>query len=366
MRETAFRDMRYRGEVSVEMVPPSSLDDSLGILDGVDLTASKLSCAYYSDTRTSGTLRVVGDGWVRGSFLRVVYRVPELSHERELGTYIVTNDDSTRVNGTWVYDLELKSVLHGLSTDIRPANWTIKKNSYAKAAFRQLFEAAGRDYDMGAAKDYRFKYNNVLKGGKTRLERLFWLCDSSGNRLDVDGHGRVTVAKYVSPSARAWSYQICPGSKRGMAADGIERSTNWLEMRTEASVRFTYSTGSGSKEKVITATSKATVGHNTRAARGYVVSDYHELTEMEPRTAARATELARKYREESGRELVEWRLSMPYLPIWQGDVVNMVVPDGLDEYRGTRKCLVKSLDLELSTMGMDVTLKETASGDEEE
>ena len=46
-------------------------------------------------------------------------------------------------------------------------------------------------------------------------------------------------------------------------------------------------------------------------------------------------------------------------------MVSLVVPDGEERYRGARKCLVKSVDLALDTMQMKLTLKETASGDEE-
>ena len=367
MAESSFRDLRYTPQVEVEMVSPSNVNDSMGVLDGVELASSKLTCGYYTDTRTSGTLRVVGDGWRRGSFLRVRARVPELSHDRVLGTYIVTADDAARQDGTWVYDLELKSVLHGLSTDVRPANWALAKNAYALKAMRQLLELAGRPYDLSDAVDYRYKTAKVFEGGKTRLERMFQLCEDSGNRLDVDPMGRVTVSRYVAPANRAWTYVLQPGSARGMVADGLQRSTDWLSMRTESSVRFTYSTGEGkkAKEHVITATARQASG-NTAQKRGYVVSDYHELTEMSPKTAARATQLAKQYLSQSSKEQVEWKLSMPYLPIWEGDVAMLEVPDGMDEYTGQRRCLVKSLDIALDTLAMDVTLKETASGDEEE
>ena len=47
-------------------------------------------------------------------------------------------------------------------------------------------------------------------------------------------------------------------------------------------------------------------------------------------------------------------------------MVELNIPDGEKAYRGVRKCLVKNLDIELRHMTMTATLKETASGDEED
>ena len=47
-------------------------------------------------------------------------------------------------------------------------------------------------------------------------------------------------------------------------------------------------------------------------------------------------------------------------------MVELIVHDGLEDYQGARKCLVKTCELELGTMTMKLTLKETASGDEED
>ena len=92
----------------------------------------------------------------------------------------------------------------------------------------------------------------------------------------------------------------------------------------------------------------------------------HQLTEMAPATAQRANQLARQYLANDAIEHVEWEVTTTYLPISAGDVVELVVHDGLKAYQGARKCLVKTCELELGTMTMQLTLKEAASGDEED
>ena len=103
-----WRDLTRKDRIIVQQVNPANIDAVMGELEGVELSASSLTAAYYTDTRTSGKLKVIGEGWRRGSFLRVVHQVPEWNYSRELGTYIVTNDDRARENGAWAYELTLR------------------------------------------------------------------------------------------------------------------------------------------------------------------------------------------------------------------------------------------------------------------
>ena len=109
----------------------------------------------------------------------------------------------------------------------------------------------------------------------------------------------------------------------------------------------------------------ANTSHASNAARGYTLTDYHSETELDPPTQAQAQRLAEEYLAKASVELREWKIKTKYLPnIWEGDVINLVVPDGEEEYRGTRKCLVKAIDMAGPYLDMTITLKETASGDE--
>jgi hypothetical protein len=93
------------------------------------------------------------------------------------------------------------------------------------------------------------------------------------------------------------------------------------------------------------------------------VTDFRTVNELSPATQATADALAKQYLAKGAVEQVEWELSTIYLPLWEGDVVDLVVRDGEAQYQGTRKCLVKSGTIDLEHMRMKLTLKETASGD---
>lgn len=359
-----WKDLKRTDRVKVYQVSPQNIDTIIGELDGADLSSASLDFAYYSDTRTSGKLSVVGEGWQRGAFLRIVHEVPEWDYARELGTYIVTSDNADRANGAWVYELELQSILYALDLDCLLRPWTIAQNAMARKAVSQLVGQTNfKLIDTG--NDYKVKSTLVLDSGTSRLSALFALSQLANNRIDVDGHGRITIGKYIVPASKAASFRIDLADPDGIALDGLSRSTNWLEMPDTVGVAHRY-TDSANREREINAS--ATVGsgsHQAKAVRGYSIVDFREISDMSPKTAARAQQIANQYLAADTRELVEWELETTFLPITEGDVVELVVHDGDSDYQGIRKCLVKAQTIDLSTMRMRLTLKETASGDDE-
>lgn len=357
-----WRDLSRRDVLTFEMVSPTSIDQVYGELEGVDLSSSTLTAAYYTDTRTSGSLKVVNSNWVRGSMIRVIHEIPEWGYRNELGTYIVTNDSAERENGVWVTELTLNSRLFGLSTDKHPRTWTIATNARALKAITDSLKASGCPYTTSGAKDKTYKSAVVVEPGTARLSALFDMANASGNRLDVDGHGRVTVKAAVSPSGKVPSWRIDLSDPRGVAVDGLSRSTDWLQMANVAVVNHKYTDKKSEKEIVGIARASSSL-HQSHAQRGYTVTNFQSVSELSPKTQARAQALANEALAKDSRELIEWELSTTYLPIWEGDVVELVVHDGDELYRGVRKCLVKSLDLDLGHMTMNLTLKETSSGD---
>ena len=366
-----WKDQTREDKLTFLMVSPTNLNEIYGELDGVDLSGSSLDAAYYTDIRTSGRIEVVGDGWVRGSLIRVVHDVPEWGWRKTLGTYIVTADDASRSNSVWRYRLNLQSMLFGLSTDRLVRPWTLAKNAKALTAMRQCMNDASYQYTIiSGADDYTVKTPLVIESGTSRLECLYSLCSMANDRIDVDGDGRVTISKYVKPQHKAASARIDLSDPRGLAQDDLSRSTDWLQMVDTVAVSFKYSdtVTKGKKtetvQKEINAHAKVSASvHQAHANRGYTVTDFRSLSELSPQTVARAQQLANQYLKEQAAELITWELTTTYLPIWEGDVVDLVINDGMNAYRGVRKCLVKNIELDLATMTMHLTLKETASGD---
>ena len=362
-------DHRHSHRLVTTMVSQTNLDSPIGTLEGVVPSQSSVTASYYTDTRTSASLAYVGDGWVRGSLIRLTYEIPEWNYKRVLGTYHATQDPAERHNGQWHTTLELHSMLHAMSRDV-PKPMTLGKGASALAATKQILTAAKRPYLAPKAKDAKLKEPLVLESGTDQLKRLYALSKACDNRLDVDPHGRILVNPYQAPYAKAPVLSIDLGDPRGVALDGISRSSNWLEMPNRAYVSYKYSaevTKNGKKtteQREIVEYVDAT-GSRSPSAVGWVITDVHSLSEMSPQTAARAQQLAREYLQNDSYEHVEWELDTTYLPIWEGDVVELVVRDGPEQYRGKRKCLVKNLELELQHFTMRLTLKEVRPYDDE-
>lgn len=351
--------------IDVYMVPPSNLDDSYGLLEGVELSKSSIECGYYSDTRTQGSITVHGDGWVRGSFLRIVHSVPEWGWQRELGTYLVSDESPTRVNGGWVRTLTLQSMLYGLGTDLAPRPWVLGQGALRNDAMRAMLKQAERPFNDGGASDMRFPSTSVLESGKSRLEHVYALCGMEPkNRLDVDPHGVVVYPRYVAPSSKSASFELDLLDPRGIVEDGVKLSADYISMPNRVAVVYRYSEQQGDETVQMEIGAHAdSVGAASPSSRGFTVTDFRVLDELYPMTDRKAQSIAESYLAEA-REKVEWSLNARYLPLWEGDVVDLVVPDG--DYAGRRKCLVKEMKLNLGTMHMDLDLKETASGDEED
>lgn len=361
-----WKDLDRTDQVRVVQVCPTDVDTEWGDLEGVDLANGSVETAYYSDTRMNGAISVVGDGWRRGSFIRIYHEIPEWGYSAPLGTFIVTGDKARLEKGAWTHDLTLQSILKGLSTEKLPRPWTIAKNASVKKAISQNLQAASRPWvDLGAF-DATLKSPAVLETGTSRLSALFAMTNASGNRLDVDNWGYVTVGPYVPPASKAAVFEFDLNDSEGVMEDGVGLSTDWLEMPDEVIVSHKYSevvNGKNREREIVALAKVPSDSHQSKTVRGYTVSDFRSVSEMTPRTAARAQQIANSYLARDMTEQVEWTMNCHYLPLRGGHVVDLIVPSG--DYQGRRRCLVKNTALNLGDMSMSLTLKETASGDDE-
>ena len=356
------------GDITVEMLSPTNLTDSYGVLDGVILSGSKLSASYYGETRTSGTLKYEGNGWRRGSFLRVIYNSKTDSRlKRVLGTYVATSDPAVRDHGSWVTTLSLQSAgLYTLSKDPHAEPWVLNSGAYVRDAMHSILKSVNRPYTDDAHSNKYVSSAVVLERDKTTLSWLNSLASMSGLRLECNQNGSTAIKDYIQPSQKPANMTLDLSDPRGVVVNtNIKRTTDYLSIPGQTAVVFRYTTNEKTSdnkteavEHYITATATAT-GNAAPSVRGYNVVNYYNLSNLDPQTQWHAQELADQYLREQTHETVEWTIKTTYLPLWEGDVINLVVPDGVNGYSGTRKCLVKSVDIDLDTMALSLSLKET-------
>lgn len=370
MSEIDWEDPKMsEGVVTVQMVSQNNIDDVYGTLDGVLLKSSSISSSYYTDTRISATLDYVGSGWIRGSFLRILYSIPSVGYSRELGTFLATDDGATYKNGCWTTNLQLQSVgLYRMTNDIMPRPWSIASGASVRDCMHQILETSPAvAYIDSSTNDYTVSDTLVIDSGTSRLARLYALSDLASVRLDTDGHGRATIQNYVAPSKRTPVYTINLANANGSPTDGLTRYSDWLSMPNRAIVSYKYSKVNDHKKSEtyeITGIADATNGLSD-ASRGYRISNFYTLSEMSPETEDEAMAIAKKRIETLSNEDIEWKLTVMYLPVHIGDAINLFIPSSTynNQYSGTRHCFIKSIELKLDTMLMELTLKETSSND---
>lgn len=351
-----WHDLTIPHETHAYMVSQNNPDLTLGELQGIDWGSSSVSADFENDNRTSGKLSVVDTNWIRGSFIRIYAEYPDV--QIPLGTYVVADDPAERKDGAWSGDLELQSMIWTLEQNKDVQQWTVAQGAMALDAVKQMLDFCKRQYRVDGP-DAAVGSHVLYESGTTFRERLYDLCSISGNRLDVDGMGVITIKRDVPAAQITPSFEFDLESPDGIAADGIQRSTDFLSSPGRVAVAYRWSDsneGESVQHEVVGWVDAD--GYASEAQRGYMVTDFRVVSELDPPTQQAAQEEARKAMDELGGEHVEWKLTTMFVPIWEGDAVTLVVPDGEERYRGRRHCLVKSVDIELRHLTMQLTLVE--------
>lgn len=353
------RDVRF----GVEQVSQHDLDTVLGELEGIVMPESSVECGYYTDGRCSSTITFIGDSYIPDAMLRPYVSIPEIGYKRELGLYVVTEMPSTRANGVWVHTATLESILTAMSFEESGKVWAVQANGSCKTAMRQMLERCGRKYRDEDAPTYIVRETRLMPSDQNWLSRLYDLANLCGIRLEMDGHGTVVLEKYVLPLHKSPCMRLDLSDPRGVLSE-LSLETNYASRPTKVIVRCKYSeTVNGETREMEVVGYAEASGSYSAATRGYEVTHTIEASDMTPRTVTEATRRARESLNGKLAEIIDWEFETPYLPLWEGDVVEIVIPDG--NYAGVRKCLVKSMEISF-TGRIRLSLKETSSPDEED
>ena len=343
------------------MVSPQSLDQTYGTLQGVLLDDVSITADYYTDARTSASIKIRDDGqYIPYSFIRIIHRIPEWSYENEIGTYIVSANPSEYSDGAWITSFTLGSQLDKAAFRLGNSPWTVSGGANALTALRQMMENCGFAYTELAPNDYKVNSTFVYETGESFLSRFYDLSNLSNNRLDVNGHGVITISKYIAPKQRPAMYRLGLNDPHGIILNGVSVESDYINTPNECIVayRFTYEEDDETYEAEMRSSARTTTG-NSKNRIGYVISDFYEVTDADDVSQEYLDKLANTRLESLQNNLVEWSLTCKYLPVWEGDIIELFVDSGPNGYSGSRHCLVKSVTIHPKDMTMNLTLKET-------
>lgn len=345
-----WRDGGRVDRIHALMVDPHSLDTVRGELPDVILDGCSITEGYYTDHRVSGSLRVLDTGsWLDGSWVRIVHECPGYSYREELATLIPSKVARTERSGGTTLDLDLQSVLWSISKDTLASHFTIGQGAQTTDAFSRICQTVEKDgVVLAGSYSHRYASTVVYELGDTFLSDLFDVCATAGNRLSVDGHGRIVMGPYVEPSRREPDWVLDPRDPRTIVLD---EGVGWSEEVGKVASRAVVIYKDGDTE--ISASSDVSPSSRYSAAsRGYTVAAQHSVTEMSPATNWQAQRLADQYLAADSAGTAERTVKCMYFPVHQGDIV--LWQDGGEATR----CLAKDVDVDLGGMTVALTLKE--------
>lgn len=304
-------DLGHR--LTVYQVDPLNLTDVRGELS--EVTGGSLDLDYYGDTRQGAQVNAHDHNWDGSAALRIVHTVYDYTGDlftETLFTGYVTQTDTDGTETTFT----LNSTLHGLETNVTPGRASISKSSKALAVMRSMFTTVSRPFYYAAnVRDYLFGSAVVYDAGTSYLSMLYDVCNTSQNRLTVDGNGFAVVEPYTPPSQKTANWSEDTEDPRSMVVGRVTYSDNSLE--TPERVIVSASDG----ENTITVTAVAPAGTYTRhSVRGYCVDAFYQVSDLSPFTRAAAQSLANRYLNQG--LVIDRKAShqMMYRPLREGDI----------------------------------------------
>lgn len=345
-----WRDGSREDRIFVQRVDPHDLGRVLGVVDGLAPDGCSITEGYYTDARATASIRHEGAWGDDLSWLRVVHECPAYGYRAELGTFLVDKVEETQQDGMLVTDLSCESVLWGLAYDMVDYPITFGAGSTAHQAFRAILritDKSGRV--LAGAPDERYGQTVVHDVGDSFLKDLFGVAESCGGRIDVDGHGAITLGPYAPPSRRAPDWEIDARDARTLVLSDDDRLTTSVGDAASRSIAK-HSVGQDS-----TVAGAADVGQASMASpsrRGWCKAVVHDVQDMQPEEAWRARQLARQYLAEDSDVARERSISCMYFPVHEGHIVRYT-----DARGASGKYLVKEVKVDLGKMTVDLTLK---------
>lgn len=324
---------------SFELVDPFNLDMSRGVLDGVVTDDCSITLGYYTDTRISASIRVVGGGYVPNSLVRIHHYVDAWGYHNELGTFFVVGTRaSSSSDGADATEFDLASMLSRVSDDKLESHFSIAARANSNDVLAELFRRYNVDFRIDpSAVNKRYDSVKLYKRGESVLSVVFDICDNAGNRLDVDGHGIAVVSRYLAAGEREPSFAYRADVRNSLIVGEIEESSDFYSTPNRAVVEFVdgdYEVGG-----VADVAASAATAYGKRGRR---VTEFATLDDLEPRSVGQAAARARERLDGLDDVQVELALRSLYVPLNSGEVA-LILQGGRE-----RACMLKNRDVSLA------------------
>lgn len=327
------------------MVDPNNLDASYGDIEGVQLASTTLTYGYYTDTRYASRITFLkGNNYVRNAWIRIIHEVPSKGYVNELGTFIPVSP-SVSYSGATTETLDLQSPLWGLSNHYCTNSFTFAKGQSYKGAFQLICNRCDRPYLLNNPNDFITQSAIVYDAGTSFLDILFDLSGSANNRIDLDGHGRITLSPLVNFQYMSPSWDIDADDPRSIVIQG---SVKMETLSDEIPNRIIVMCGG-----YVGYADLPDGAEFSAAQRGYIKAQTYSASGL--KNNDQCTSLAQAYISQYVK-VNQWGLQTMYFPAKCGETVRFTL-NGVKHL-----CMIQAIDpINLDTMTMQLTLREVES-----
>lgn len=365
-----WKDTGYSYSIDVSVVHQTNVDYVLGSLSGVQTSGMTISENYYSDSRVQAKVSTVvkdgeSDGYIKNARLRIIMSIPERQYIKELMTGYVSDIEEKSEHGYTKRSYTLEGTIWGLLDHKISDSITIAKGAKMIATWESLMKTLTKmQYSTDGAQDILFG-NVILYEPGTSLSTVLFELSSGQDRMDVDGHGVVTLRKYTPPSKVTTSRIIDYNDLKGLSMTPLSRTTAEYEAPGRAIVTATVS-GTDSKgeatQNVIAGYYDAPAEHpSSLQTRGWLSArtDSYNGSGENPSKSELNT-IAKKNWESVQDKGIEYSGTTVFADYHAGDVVTLIGPSTLesDAPISAHKVLIKSVSTNLEQFSQDLSMKE--------
>lgn len=362
MAEMDWTKTGYPYLVEVLVVDQNNVDVILGNLRGFVYQGASVNENYNSDSRVQAKVTTIvdegaSDGYIKHARLRINLYIPSRDYMDEFVTGYVSTISEKTEHGYTRREYTIEGTIWGLLEHKIEAPVTISKGAKLIKCWTSLMGLTRMQYSTSGAQDHAFTKPTVYEVG-THLSTILFELSSGYDRMDTNGHGVVTLSKYVEPSKREATRTIDFTDPRGLAEQPIELTSSEWEAPGRAIVTATVSkTDDDGKttQEVIVGSYNAPASHSTSiASRGWLRarSDTYSGVSENPSKNELNAEAKKNWTNSQGK-FRKWTFPSVFANYHAGEVVNLIFSN--DE---TVKVLLETVKTDFENFSQNLTVKE--------
>ncbi len=360
----------YIYDVQVNVVHQTDVDNTLGLLSGVQLEDMHVVENYNSDARVQASVSTLvksntSDGYIDNARLRILLMIPDRTWSEELVTGYVSDIKETKENGYTKRVYTIEGTIWGLLEHKIDSPIIIGRGTSMVKVWCNLLETLTKmQYEAGSAADYLFGNTFIYEAGSSLATILFEISNGY-SRMDVDGHGRITLTPYISPASKTPTKLISFDDPKTLSLLPLEKVDSRYEAPGRAIVTATVSVTNNdgsSAQEIIVGSYDAPSTHDTSIeVRGWLrtrTDSFSGSNDIPSKSDLDA--IARSNWEENQKNGAEWTCSSIFKDYHAGEVVNLITDVTCDESHPVNvvKAYIKSVRTNLVDMTQELSLKE--------